>query len=267
MSSRAGFYGKLPSRGDFVARGLPRDFTNAFDAWLQEALTHSRRQLGDERWTELFQNAPLWRFALSPRLCGRHSVVGVMMPSVDRVGRRFPLVIGLTLDQPFDLTELVGANGSWFDRAEQLALTTLADDLDLNDLVGQVGVLAALFHELPHQRDVKGLHWTLSTTDDLGARLPQALGMLAQAQLADLSLWWTTGAKFVAPCALACRGLPLAQRFTPFIAGEWQYWGWGESQLSGLAGGAKEHSPTTPPQALPPRTLERLSIHSVGKKP
>ena len=38
----AGFYGKLPARGDFVRAGLPRDFIDPWDAWLQSVIAGSR---------------------------------------------------------------------------------------------------------------------------------------------------------------------------------------------------------------------------------
>ena len=32
------WYGKLPSRGDFVSRGLPRSWSRSWDEWLQRGL-------------------------------------------------------------------------------------------------------------------------------------------------------------------------------------------------------------------------------------
>ena len=47
----AGFFGKLPARGDFVRAGLPRDFIDSWDGWWQRMLPGSRDRLG-EAWTE-----------------------------------------------------------------------------------------------------------------------------------------------------------------------------------------------------------------------
>lgn len=41
-----GFYGKLRSHGDFVSRGLPHGFVQAWDAWLQTGLLTSQRRHG-----------------------------------------------------------------------------------------------------------------------------------------------------------------------------------------------------------------------------
>src|SRR5229473_1881218 len=85
-----GFCGKLPARGDFVTSGLPRRFTEAWHDWLQPVLAASRRALGED-WLAAWLEAPIWRFALSPGICGPDAVLGLWMPSVDRVGRYFPL--------------------------------------------------------------------------------------------------------------------------------------------------------------------------------
>ena len=87
-----GFYGKLPSQGDFVSRRLPWEFTSAWDDWLQQGMQASRAALG-ERWLELYLSAPIWRFQLAPGVCGPMGWRGLFFASVDRVGRYFPLTL------------------------------------------------------------------------------------------------------------------------------------------------------------------------------
>ncbi len=87
-----GFYGKLPSHGDFLRRRVSDAFVGVWDGWLQECLTASRASLGD-RWLDIYLTSPVWRFACAAGVCGRSPVIGVMAPSVDRVGRYFPLTL------------------------------------------------------------------------------------------------------------------------------------------------------------------------------
>ena len=87
-----GFFGKIPSHGDFVARRLPPGFTGPWDAWLQAGMADSQARLGDA-WLAVYLNSPIWRFALGAGVCGPQACYGVMMPSVDRVGRYFPFTI------------------------------------------------------------------------------------------------------------------------------------------------------------------------------
>lgn len=90
-----GWYGKLPSQGDFVWRRLPAEFIRPWDAWLQRGLAGMRAELGDEAWLARYLVAPIRRFWLAPGLLGACGWIGLLMPSVDRVGRHFPLTIAV----------------------------------------------------------------------------------------------------------------------------------------------------------------------------
>src|SRR5262245_9131785 len=116
-----GFHGKVPARGDFVTRNLPHSFVAPWDDWLQAGLAASREHLG-EGWLPVYLESPVWRFVLDAGVCGPESWAGVLMPSVDRVGRYFPLTIAEPL--PAGAHPLVTAvtAAPWFDRAEGLAI-------------------------------------------------------------------------------------------------------------------------------------------------
>jgi type VI secretion system protein ImpM len=88
----AGWFGKIPALGDFAARRLPPEFTEPWDLWLSDGLLAAREALG-AGWLESYTNAPLWRFALMPGALDSRHWFGVLMPSVDRVGRQYPLTI------------------------------------------------------------------------------------------------------------------------------------------------------------------------------
>ncbi len=118
-----GFFGKLPSRGDFVRAGLPAAFVTPWDAWLQAVLPESRAALGQD-WDAAWLEAPVWRFALEPGLCGPGGVLGLWMPSVDSIGRAFPLTIAAVFEGPAQADE------GWLDAAEACGRQALADDLD-----------------------------------------------------------------------------------------------------------------------------------------
>ena len=87
-----GWYGKLPNLGDFASRRLPDAFVRRWDRWLQRGMASARSQLG-ERWLDAYLVAPILRFWVAPGLLGEPGWAGLMMPSVDRVGRHFPLTI------------------------------------------------------------------------------------------------------------------------------------------------------------------------------
>jgi type VI secretion system protein ImpM len=127
----AGFFGKVPTHGDFVSRRLPQDFIAPWDAWMQAGLAESRARLG-QGWLPMYLNSPIWRFALGAGVCGPQAWAGVMMPSVDRVGRYFPLTVAAVLGgDGVDPRHGPAGDEAWYGRIETLALSCLKNDFSL----------------------------------------------------------------------------------------------------------------------------------------
>lgn len=80
-----GAFGKIPSIGDFFRLDPPAGFVRVWDEWLQGLLLTGQGAHGPY-WDGYYMTAPIWRFTLSPGLAGPEKVMGVLMPSVDRVG-------------------------------------------------------------------------------------------------------------------------------------------------------------------------------------
>jgi len=123
-----GCYGKLPGLGDFLSKRLDPVFLAAWDRWLQAGLQDSRTHLGTQ-WSEHYLNAPIWRFALAPGLCSDKAMLGVLMPSVDSVGRYFPFSIVQEVSAMWPAAWAVAEASGWFDRVERVALAGLNDNL------------------------------------------------------------------------------------------------------------------------------------------
>jgi type VI secretion system protein ImpM len=85
-----GVYGKHPAKGDFVEYGVPAALLRVVEAWLDKALAEAREALGPQ-WEQVWPRAPHLCFWLGEAIWGQ-PVAGVLAPSRDRVGRRFPLV-------------------------------------------------------------------------------------------------------------------------------------------------------------------------------
>lgn len=126
-----GFYGKLPSEGDFVTRRLPWEFTSVWDDWLQQGLQASRDALG-ARWLELYLSAPIWRFQVAPGVCGPLGWRGLFFASVDRVGRYFPLTLAFPDAGATALAALSGEPEAWL-AIEDAALAGLTPTLPIAD--------------------------------------------------------------------------------------------------------------------------------------
>ena len=233
MSSEAktaGFYGKLPALGDFVGRRLGRDFLTPWDDWLQLSIAASRGQLG-ETWLDTYLTSPLWRFVMSEGVCGDQAVAGVLMPSVDRVGRYFPLALVVPLSADRDLLAFAGEATGWFDAAEIILLSTLDDDIefDLDEFDDRVlalatpsgGAYASPSLSAAVGDDDQPLRLPIASADALAGALPRLAWALMRQKFDTPSVWWTSGSEQVEPSLLVCAGLPPPESYASMLDGAW----------------------------------------------
>jgi type VI secretion system protein ImpM len=212
--SALGFYGKLASRGDFVSRGLPQSFITPWDAWLAAGLQASQQQLRED-WLNAYLVSPLWRFVLAPGMCGPQPMVGVLMPSIDKVGRYFPLTVAQALETDQSLAALVGGPQTWFEQAEGMMLATLEEGADFSAFDDSVSALGFLPATPAHTVSrFAGLQRT--GADDPHTRQQ----VLAELACEGVSLWWGTGSERIAPGLMRCQGLPDAAEFGSYLLGQ-----------------------------------------------
>lgn len=140
-----GWYGKLPSLGDFASRRLESDFIEPWDLWLGDCMQARRDAAGDE-WLQAYRQSPPWRFVLSPGAlpgAAREAVfAGVLLASVDRVGRHFPLTIAASLPRAPRLAAEVDALLTWLHRLEDTALDAVQGQWSIDELEQALAGLA-----------------------------------------------------------------------------------------------------------------------------
>lgn len=214
-----GFFGKLRSHGDFVSRRLPPAMQSAFDGWLQAGLVRSRDELG-AAWTPTWVSSPLWRFVLAPGLCGPRAWCGVMMPSADRVGRCFPLVLAAGLDGAPLLADCLTSYAAWFARLEELALSSLEDGFSVGAFDAALQALGGAPRPAPAAAAAG------PAGPQVAAWTDGAVPSLADVGLNGCSAWWTDGSARVAPSLAMCPGLPAAAGFAALLDGRWVEHGW-----------------------------------------
>lgn len=78
-------FGKLPAHGDFVSRGVPGAVREKLDEWLSEWLAQARALHG-EAFADIYETAAPWLFE-GP------AAAAVLLPSMDAVGRHYPLLV------------------------------------------------------------------------------------------------------------------------------------------------------------------------------
>lgn len=222
--SLVGWYGKLPTLGDFASRRLPQHFIEPWDAWLQAAITASRDHLG-ENWLNIYLTSPVWRFALMPGACTPEAWAGVLLPSVDKVGRYFPLTFALQLDP---LAAIFSAE-AWYSALEQVALSTLSIDCSTEDLEQSLGKLEAPPASgecAPAQSlaawwySASGSSLEIDCTESLAALITETAQQGWVAAGYGKSIWWVKAEQSVAARIHCFAGLPPVSEFASLMQGE-----------------------------------------------
>lgn len=134
IKSPIGLYGKLPAHGDFIERNLSREFVDAWDNWLQQSILSSQSQL-NENWLNTYMVSPIWRFALSPGCLDQHPWLGLILPSVDSVGRYFPLTLAAKLPSNTPLFHALQSQQNWFEQIETIALACLSEQPNIDEVM------------------------------------------------------------------------------------------------------------------------------------
>lgn len=226
-----GLFGKLPAHGDFIYRDLPSNFINAWDAWLQGFVGSSREQIG-EQWLDVYLTSPIWRFAFSAGVIDQYAWAGIMLPSVDRVGRYFPFSIATRL--PASSNPLAVINQlKWFEQIESAALSGLDGQLPIDELVEEINrtPLIPVSSHLPGTQPAGklGAVVKMSADDDAPATVyPCLLDALLKESLSSYSVWSTQGSQIMEPCTFYTRGLPQMRGIAAMMDGNWDHWGWHE---------------------------------------
>lgn len=224
LDTRIGFHGKLPIVGDFVSRRLPREFIDSWDGWLQSAISASREQLGDD-WLKSYLTSPIWRFLLSPGLCGTQAVAGIMMPSVDRVGRYYPLTVAALFEPSPQLPFLFTSGNIWFEQIEDVALSGLEGNLDVDAFDQLMQTLppfilpTSSFREQQSPAETKVLHIAMENIESIATAFVELNANLLATFMPGYSLWCSAGSEHVEPALLACQGLPPIGSFFQFLKG------------------------------------------------
>jgi type VI secretion system protein ImpM len=218
MSSAViGIMGKHPEYGDFLQAGISEQMVDVFNGWLDACLPVLRDQMG-QGWGPFWDGAQDLRFWIGRGVLGQ-TVVGILHPSRDRVGRRFPLILLATgADVPVPLGE--GAvQTPWDAMAAHLAKMEAGN--------GAAALLEGASIEIPAEGDshaaVGPTLWAHHPEGNLDALLASAARPDGERAQLTRSYWWATGARSPkvnrAATWLGCSGLPEPQALGWLLGG------------------------------------------------
>lgn len=211
-----GIFGKLPAHGDFVQRNLSSGFINIWDEWLQHFVAGTKEQLG-ENWLDIYLTSPIWRFVFSAGVIDENNWTGIMMPSVDRVGRYYPFSIVKKLTKDINPFEFLQLETAWYKDIEILALDALDGQIVIDDLMLELDVLTDVnksdYSRSGFNLNSDGFHFDMEFEEQsVSSVFPLLLDAVMTKTFQSYSIWQTTGSEFIKPCFLALKGYLLYRK-------------------------------------------------------
>jgi type VI secretion system protein ImpM len=222
-SAAAGWYGKLPVLGDFASRRLPQGLITAWDAWLQHGMSYSQEHLA-AAWLDSYLSAPVWRFVLGERTLDTQLWAGIVLPSVDRVGRYFPLTLCAALPAFSFSAGALAALDEWMFALEEVARSGLDPQIAVEDFDARLAACplplihsspASVFGEALARGDIF-IPLAAPGAGGLPALLGDVAGTASRTLFAHNSLWWCANPDG-ATGGFACHGMPSAAVFASML--------------------------------------------------
>jgi type VI secretion system protein ImpM len=159
---------------------------------------------------------PIWRFVFLPGLVAQSGWAGVLMPSVDRVGRHFPLTVALELPSHAAAAFAVFESAGWFAGLEDAALGVLDPTRGADDLDATLAQSAFTIPPAAEGRSIGPLH-ALPSVEAFGP-LAEAEALRAWSESTGWrALWWTRGRVDGHSLMLGCPGLPTTEEFVRLL--------------------------------------------------
>ena len=220
-----GWFGKVVMLGDFANRRLSQEFISACDHWLSQGLTASRVQLG-ARWLDAYLTGPVWRFAWAPGVVGAQWWFGTLMPSVDAVGRYFPLIVASAHAGAPASARTFETLAHWYRHIGQAALATLGPGATLEALEAQLASAPVWRDETtPPEPTLEALssheRFSLAEAPSLQQWAETLAWRVAMAGYAGHSFWWPTQTAGEPLSLSVVPGLPDPDQFSLMLEGRW----------------------------------------------
>ncbi|MET0332654.1 MAG: type VI secretion system-associated protein TagF [Rhizobacter sp.] len=128
MQARSHYFGKLPSRGDFLRSTGEPMLVQALDGWMSQTLLLMR---DDSHWQATYDAAAPVQFAILGAQ-SRSGLAGHLVTSQDTAGRRFPFVMAATFELPVPSAFLphspMALSPLWCRLGAQVRLAQAAED-------------------------------------------------------------------------------------------------------------------------------------------
>ncbi|MDR1662269.1 MAG: type VI secretion system-associated protein TagF, partial [Azoarcus sp.] len=129
-----GWFGKLPSVGDFAGKGMPRFVQEPVFAWMSSGMA-ALVQMWPEEWRDAYLVSPIWHFVINGGLWDKHALAGCLAPSIDKVGRCSPLMALRSFDKR-GVRKVLPPDSRWLYRVDAAIRRIIGERIAVEDVHG-----------------------------------------------------------------------------------------------------------------------------------
>lgn len=217
INTELGWYGKLPTAGDFLHRHLPEPQMASWSHWFNAGIAQWQQQ--HNGCSEAFARAPVWNFALPATLGVQRVQTGCLIPSRDRVGRLWPLLVVYSIPAVSWPTAQQALSSAWFQSLGSTLCTAVRQSQSVDWLAQAIAALpppSALPHAAPTVApSPQGSPHIAPASDRLpSSRLTWQDVARRFEPLRYASYWWTNQSDGAPPISHRHSGNLTAQLFT-----------------------------------------------------
>lgn len=215
MVTGLGLFGKHPGYGDFLRHGFSDPVCDGLRRWADKRLHEVREEMGN-RWGPFWDGAQELRFWIGGAVMGQ-PVCGILRPSQDKVGRRYPLIVGLEgASVPAPVSD---PDQTLYEKLSQHLATASPGHGAEALLEGLDEELAGIATETRSEAELNPILWAHHPGDNLDALLSATAHEDARRALLTRSYWWAAPSAGRHPVWLGQPGLPDAGALAWLLAG------------------------------------------------
>ncbi|RYZ99692.1 MAG: type VI secretion system-associated protein TagF, partial [Moraxellaceae bacterium] len=155
--------------------------------------------------------------------------LGILMPSVDKVGRYFPFSVLVPVPGDLSLLDILCEQPEWLNPVEEAALHALDEGLLVDELLERIGELnlpTYLRRQWCNQGYQAGPIQVPCADVQINSAMTGLLEGLLVTSYSSHSIWTTQGSDRIDACIAIAPGLPAASGGIALLDGNWNHWQW-----------------------------------------
>ena len=217
-----GWFGKLPSTGDFAGRGMPRALQEVVHDWISSGMA-ALACLHQEDWQDGYLVSPVWHFAVNSGIWDYPALVGCVAPSVDKIGRYSPLMVVRAFDRR-DIALVLPPRSRWLYQVDEILRRVISERIaveEVYDLLAQEAEAAAGQNSATGILDDLGIFDGSIDTAKAWFSWPDLPTLFAERN--NRSFWWAEPSPKTPPRQIIHSGKPDGSLFCLLMDGGVRY--------------------------------------------